>query len=118
MTGFLHGCVTAMVTPFTRSGVDRESLGEMIEYQIASGVEGLCFLGTTGEPATMSERERIETLSFAIKKVAGRVKVIAGTGSNSTAQAAANSRRAARLGADGVLVITPYYNKCKFYFFK
>ncbi len=112
MTGFLHGCVTAMVTPFTRYGINKECLGEMIDRQIESGVKALCFLGTTGEPATMSERERSEILSFALNKVAGRAKVIVGTGSNSTAQAALNSRRAAEMGADGVLVITPYYNKC------
>ena len=87
MTGFLHGCVTAMITPFKENGVDLTSLGEMIDYQIGSGVEALCILGTTGEPATMSEEERSETLSYAIKRAAGRAKIVAGTGSNSTAQA-------------------------------
>ena len=112
MTGFLHGCVTAMITPFCASGVDFESLGEMIEYQISSGVEALCILGTTGEPATMSENERSKTISFAVEKAAGRVKIVAGTGSNSTAQAVENTRQAQALGADGALAITPYYNKC------
>lgn len=112
MTGFLHGCVTAMITPFTRTGVDLESLGEMIEHQLNSGIKAICILGTTGEPATMSEEERLETISFAVKKTAGRAKVLVGTGSNSTAQAVENSRRAEALGADGLLVVTPYYNKC------
>lgn len=112
MTGFLHGCVTAMITPFCGSGVNYESLGKMMDFQIASGVDALCILGTTGEPATMSEEERLKTVSFAVERAAGRVKIVVGTGSNSTAQAVEKARRAEELGADGVLAITPYYNKC------
>ena len=87
MTGFLKGSATAMITPFTETGVDLESFGEMIEYQIAGGTDALVILGTTGEPATMSETERSETISYAVKKAAGRVKIVVGVGSNDTRHA-------------------------------
>ncbi len=112
MTGFLKGSATAMITPFTETGVDLESFGEMIEYQIAGGTDALVILGTTGEPATMSETERSETISYAVKKAAGRVKIVVGVGSNDTRHAVFLARQAASLGADGLLAVTPYYNKC------
>ena len=112
MTGFLKGSATAMITPFTTQGVNFDALGEMIEYQIQSGTDALVVLGTTGEPSVMTEQEKEEVMSYAVKKVAGRVKLLFGTGCNCTAHAVENSKKAEALGADGVLVVTPYYNKC------
>ena len=112
MVGFCNGIITAMITPFTDGGVNLEEFGKMIEFQIAGGADGLVVLGTTGEPATMTEEEKVETIKYAVKKAAGRIKIIVGTGSNDTAKAVKHSVRAEKLGADGVLVVTPYYNKC------
>ena len=112
MTGFCNGILTAMITPFTDNGVNFEEFGKMIEYQIEGGTDALIVLGTTGEPATMTEDEKTETIKFAVKKAAGRIKIIVGTGSNNTAKAVAASVQAEKLGADGVLAVTPYYNKC------
>lgn len=112
MTGFCNGIITAMITPFTADGVNFEEFGKMIEFQIAGGADGMVVLGTTGEPATMTEDEKVETIKYAVKKAAGRIKIIVGTGSNDTAKAVKNSVQAEKLGADGVLAVTPYYNKC------
>ncbi len=112
MTGFLKGCATAMITPFRAGGADLESFGEMMEYQIAGGADALVVLGTTGEPATMSEEEKHELAAYAIARAKGRVKILIGTGSNCTEHAVAASVAAEKLGADGVLAVTPYYNKC------
>ncbi len=112
MTGFCNGILTAMITPFTENGVNLEEFGKMIEYQIEGGTDALVVLGTTGEPATMTEAEKEEAITYAVKKAAGRIKIIVGTGSNNTARAVAASVRAEKLGADGVLAVTPYYNKC------
>ena len=112
MTGFCNGILTAMITPFTENGVNLEEFGKMIEYQIEGGTDALVVLGTTGEPASMTEDEKEEAITYAVKKAAGRIKIIVGTGSNNTAKAVASSVRAEKLGADGVLAVTPYYNKC------
>ena len=112
MTGFCNGILTAMITPFTEDGVNFEEFGKMIEYQIAGGTDALVVLGTTGEPATMTEEEKVEVIKYSVKKAAGRIKIIVGTGSNDTKKAVAASVRAESLGADGVLAVTPYYNKC------
>ena len=112
MTGFCNGILTAMITPFTQNGVNLEEFGKMIEYQIEGGTDALVVLGTTGEPATMTEAEKEEAIKYAVKKAAGRIKIIVGTGSNNTAKAVAASVKAEKLGADGVLAVTPYYNKC------
>lgn len=112
MVGFCNGILTAMITPFTENGVNLEEFGKMIEYQIEGGTDALVVLGTTGEPATMTEAEKEEAITYAVKKAAGRIKIIVGTGSNNTAKAVAASVRAEKLGADGVLAVTPYYNKC------
>lgn len=112
MVGFCNGILTAMITPFTQNGVNLEEFGKMIEYQIEGGTDALVVLGTTGEPATMTEDEKEEAITYAVKKAAGRIKIIVGTGSNNTAKAVASSVRAEKLGADGVLAVTPYYNKC------
>lgn len=111
MVGFCNGILTAMITPFTDNGVNFEEFGKMIDYQIDGGTDALVVLGTTGEPATMTEDEKTEVIKFAVKYAAGRIKIIIGTGSNDTAKAVAASQRAEKLGADGVLVVTPYYNK-------
>ncbi len=105
------GCGTAIATPFTEDGVNFEEFGRLLEDQIKQGVDAIIVCGTTGESATMSEQEKKETIKFAIEKVAKRVKVIAGTGSNNTKSAIEMSKYAESVGADGLLVVTPYYNK-------
>ena len=112
MTGFLNGVATAMITPFNKEGVNLTELGKMIEFQIAGGVDALVILGTTGEPSTMTEDEKTEVIKYAVNKTDGRIKIIVGTGSNDTKKAIAASQTAQRLGADGILAVTPYYNKC------
>ena len=107
------GLGTALITPFEEDGrIDYASLEKLICAQLDAGVSALVICGTTGEPPAMTDTERSDVIRFAVRTVAGRIPVIAGTGSNCTASAAANSRRAEELGADGVLVVTPYYNKC------
>jgi 4-hydroxy-tetrahydrodipicolinate synthase len=112
LTKWLRGCATALVTPFTSEGaIDETALTRLIEYQLNNGVRLLVPCGTTGESATMTEEEDQRVISRAIELARGRAKVIAGTGSNSTATAIENSKIAQRLGADAVLVVAPYYNK-------
>jgi len=109
---WLRGCATALVTPFTSDGaIDEAALTRLIEYQLNNGVRLLVPCGTTGESATMTEAEDQRVISRAIELARGRAKVIAGTGSNSTAAAIENSKIAQRLGADAVLVVAPFYNK-------
>lgn len=107
-----EGTYTAIITPFDEKGVDYKSFEKLIDSQIKGGINGIVFVGTTGEPATMTEEEKKELRSFALEKVAKRVPVIFGTGSNCTLSAVKNSVKAQEEGADGVLVVTPYYNKC------
>ena len=108
---FTGACV-AIVTPFTDDNkVDFDQFGQLIERQIAAGTDAICVCGTTGESATMSLEEHMETVEYCIKKVAGRVKVIAGAGSNDTAAALMLSQHAEAAGADALLLVTPYYNK-------
>lgn len=106
-----EGCATAIATPFTESGVNFEEFGRLIDFQIEQGIDALVVCGTTGESATMTDQERKETFSFAVKKVAKRVPVIIGTGSNCTKVAIELTRYAESIGADGALIVTPYYNK-------
>ena len=101
-----------MITPFTKDGVNLPEFGRMIEYQIEGGTDALVVLGTTGEPATMTEAEKTATIQYAVEKARGRIKIIVGAGSNDTAKAVAAAKRAEALGADGILAVTPYYNKC------
>jgi 4-hydroxy-tetrahydrodipicolinate synthase len=109
---WLRGCATALVTPFTSEGaVDDRRLRDLIEYQISGGVKVLVPCGTTGESVTMSDAENELVMRTTIELARGRAKVIAGTGSNSTAIAIQKSRAARSLGADGILVVAPYYNK-------
>lgn len=112
MKNFFTGLATAMITPFDKNGVNLNEFGKMIEFQIAGGVDALVILGTTGEPPTMTDDEKVAVMEYAVKKVNKRVKVIFGTGGNCTANAVAASVRAEKIGADGILVVTPYYNKC------
>lgn len=106
-----EGCATAIATPFTESGVNYEEFGRLIDFQIEQGIDALVVCGTTGESATMTDDERKETFSFAIKKISKRVPVIIGTGSNCTSSAIELTKYAESIGADGALVVTPYYNK-------
>lgn len=112
MLGFFKGIATAMITPFTKDGVNLPEFGRMIEYQIEGGTDALVVLGTTGEPATMTEAEKTAAIEYAVEKARGRIKIIVGAGSNDTAKAVAAAKRAEALGADGILAVTPYYNKC------
>ena len=112
MKGFLKGSATALITPFTENGINFDALGELIEYQIAGGTDAIIFLGTTGEPSTMSFDEEHILMDYAVKKVAGRAKVIFGCGSNNTADAVMTAKAAEKFGGDGLLAVTPYYNKC------
>lgn len=106
------GSGVALVTPMHSDGsVNFEVLGEILEFQIKNKTDAIIICGTTGESATMSDEERAAVIDFAVKKVAGRVPVVAGTGSNSTEHALKMSKRAKELGADAILVVTPYYNK-------
>ena len=113
MVGFFRGTATAMITPFAKDGtVNFGAFGKMIDFQIENGTDALVILGTTGEPATMTEAEKEEVMRFSVQKVAGRAKIVFGSGSNNTAHAVEASKKAEALGADGLLVVTPYYNKC------
>ena len=109
---WMRGCATALVTPFTSDGsIDDDALTRLIEYQIAGGIKLLVPCGTTGESATMTEEEDQRVIKRTIDLAQGRARVIAGTGSNSTAAAIDNSKIAEALGADAVLVVAPFYNK-------
>lgn len=106
------GVCTAAVTPFADYGIDFDALARQIEFQIAGGVSALCFLGTTGEAATVTDEEYRHIAEFARDKIAGRAKLILGTGANDTKTAIEKSVLAQKCGADGLLTVTPYYNKC------
>ena len=106
-----EGCGTAIATPFTEDGVNFEEFGRLLEEQIENEVDAIIVCGTTGEASTMTKEERKETIKFAIDVVNKRTKVIAGTGSNNTKDAIEMSKYAQSVGADGILVVTPYYNK-------
>lgn len=105
------GCATALVTPFTNDGINFEELRKLIEFQILEGIDGLVICGTTGESSTMSLVEKKSVIDFSVKVANGRVPIIAGTGGNNTADAVAMSKYAESVGADGLLLVTPYYNK-------
>ena len=105
------GSFTALITPFKGDEVDEEAYARLIEWQIAQGSHGLVPVGTTGESPTLSHDEHRRTIELCIETAAGRVPVIAGTGSNSTAEAIDFTQHAKQAGADGALVVTPYYNK-------
>lgn len=110
MSVFTGSCV-ALVTPFTDDGVNFESLANLIEFQIREGTDAILVCGTTGEPPTMTRDEKYSVIGFTVEKVAKRVPVIAGTGGYNTATVIEDSKEAERLGADALLIVTPYYNK-------
>ena len=108
---FVGACV-AIVTPFDETGINFGELGRMIDDQIANHTDAICITGTTGETATLDDAEHKAAIKFTVEHVAGRVPVIAGTGSNDTSYAIQMSQYAEKVGADAVLLVTPYYNKC------
>jgi 4-hydroxy-tetrahydrodipicolinate synthase len=105
------GCGTAIITPFTKNGVKLEEFGKMIEFQIKEGADAIIVCGTTGEASTMTLEERKETIKYAIEKANKRIPIIAGTGGNCTSSAIEMSKYAETIGVDGVLIVTPFYNK-------
>lgn len=106
------GAGVAIVTPFTQSGeINYKKLGELIDFQIENGTDSIIICGTTGESSTLSHEEHLDAIKFAVEHVAGRVPVVAGTGSNCTETAIYLSQEAEKYGADALLVVTPYYNK-------
>lgn len=105
------GVGTALITPTNEKGIDYENLGRLIDWQIENGINALIIAGTTGEGSTLSDSEHKELLKFSVDRINKRVPMIAGTGSNDTNYAVSLSKYACDIGADGLLVITPYYNK-------
>lgn len=106
-----RGVATALITPFRDGEIDYDAFGRLIDWQIESGINGLVVCGTTGEASTLTDDEHRDAIAYAVRRSAGRVPVIAGTGSNDTAYALDLTRCACEAGADAVLVVTPYYNK-------
>lgn len=105
------GMASAIVTPMTPTGIDYEALGRFLEFQIENGINGIVVMGTTGENATIEPEDQKRVIAYTVEKVNHRVPVIAGTGTNNTAHVLANTRNACEVGADAILVVTPYYNK-------
>ena len=105
------GAATAIITPLTENGIDYEQFGRLIEWQSAEGIAAIVSVGTTGEGSTLTDAEHKEAIKFCVEKVAGRVPVIAGTGSNDTAYAIELTKFSCEVGADAMLLVTPYYNK-------
>ena len=105
------GMATAIVTPMTATGIDYEALGRFIEFQIGNGINAIVVMGTTGENATIEPEDQTAVIRYTVEKVAKRVPVIAGTGTNNTEHVLHNTKNACEAGADAVLVVTPYYNK-------
>ena len=106
------GSGVAIITPFTENGINFEELGRIIEDQIAGGTDAIVITGTSGESATMSDEEHRQAIKYAVDKVNKRIPVVAGAGSNETAYAVELAKHAEEVGADAILVVTPYYNKC------
>lgn len=106
-----QGAATALVTPLNANGVDYQKLEELIEFQIANGIDAIVSVGTTGEGSTLTDEEHKEVMKFTVEKVNGRVPVIAGTGSNDVEYAISLTKYACEIGADAMLLVTPYYNK-------
>ena len=107
-----QGTATALITPFHHEKIDYVAMGKLVEWQLKSGVDALVVCGTTGEASTLSGTERVQLTRFVVDLVNGRVPVIAGTGSNNTRFTTELSKEMEAVGADGLLVVTPYYNKC------
>lgn len=106
------GVMTAIITPFDKNGsIDFEALEKLIEFQIDGGVSAIVACGTTGESPTLTHEEDFSVVKFVVEKVRGRIKVVAGTGSNDTSSAVASTKEVSKYGVDGMLVVAPYYNK-------
>lgn len=105
------GAATAIITPLTENGIDYEQFGRLIDWQIEKGIDAIVAVGTTGEGSTLTDEEHKEAIRFCVERVAGRVPVIAGTGSNDTAYAIELTKYSCEVGADAMLLVTPYYNK-------
>ncbi len=105
------GMATAIITPMTKDGIDYETLGRLIVFQIEKGINAIVVMGTTGENATIEPEDQKKVIAYTVEKVAKRVPVIAGTGTNNTEHVLANTKAACQVGADAILVVTPYYNK-------
>lgn len=106
------GCGTAISTPFNENGVNFKEFERLIQNQIQNKVDALIVCGTTGEASTMSKKEKMETIAFSVKTAQGKIPIIAGTGGNNTKQVLEYSKEIEDLGVDGLLIVTPYYNKC------
>ena len=110
-TPIFYGCGTAIATPFTEEGINFDEFGKLIEEQIKEGIDAIIVCGTTGESSTMTMKEKQDAIKFAVDTAKG-IKVIAGTGGNNTQTSIEMSKYAESVGADGLLLVTPYYNKC------
>lgn len=106
-----EGSGVALVTPFTKDGIDFDAYGRLVEFQIQNGTRAIIACGTTGEPSTMSFDERLSVIRYTVEKVHGRIPVVASTGGNNTAEVIRASLAAQEVGADALMVVTPYYNK-------
>ncbi|MGD8810857.1 MAG: 4-hydroxy-tetrahydrodipicolinate synthase, partial [Gammaproteobacteria bacterium] len=106
-----HGSITALITPFKNGGLDEQGFQAFVEWQVAEGSDGVVPVGTTGESPTLSHDEHRRVVELCVEAAAGRIPVIAGAGSNSTAEAVELAKHAEEAGADGALVVAPYYNK-------
>ena len=106
-----EGAATAIVTPLNENGIDYEAFGRLIDWQIENGIDAIVTVGTTGEGSTLTDKEHKEAIRFTVERAGGRVPVIAGTGSNDTAYAIELTKFACEVGADAMLLVTPYYNK-------
>lgn len=111
-TPIFRGTCTALVTPFSDRGIDFNALDRLLETQLAAGVEALVIAGTTGEAATLEHEELLALIAHCVRACQGKTKLIAGVGGNNSKRAAENARAAAALGADALLCVTPYYNRC------
>lgn len=108
----LKGTSTALITPFTNDEIDFGALEKLLDFQLNGGVDSLVVLGTTGEPATLTRNEKIAVVSFVVNHVKGKLPIVVGAGTNSTATTIENAKLYTDLGADALLMVTPYYNKC------
>ena len=110
-TPIFTGVATALVTPFRNRAIDYEAFGAIIDDQLKAGINALVICGTTGEASTLTDDEQISAIEFAVKRIGGKIPVIAGAGSNDTEHAITLCKRACEVGADALLIVTPYYNK-------
>lgn len=110
-TSIFKGIATALITPMNKNGIDYDKFGKLIDWQIAEGINALVIAGTTGEGSTLTDDEHRDVVEYAVKRAAGRVPIIAGSGSNDTAYAIELTKHCCDVGADAMLVVSPYYNK-------